>query len=101
VRTIINDEEITLCDLEEFQAEQERIEGEKRENLSEWVRNMRAAQAWFIDYISSRTGVSRSTLLSLMQNEATLSAREGVRYGIAHRIVEAEENHCITCDNVL
>ncbi|MCB9798520.1 ATP-dependent Clp protease proteolytic subunit [Candidatus Nomurabacteria bacterium] len=89
VRAMIGDplDEITICDIETVIDEQERIEAEDRENLEEWLFQMRVAQSWFLQFIARRTGVRPAVFLDLMRQEATLNAREAVHYGIIHEVL--------------
>ncbi|MCG2696635.1 hypothetical protein L6270_01195 [Candidatus Parcubacteria bacterium] len=93
VRAISNDgHEITICDLDAaIDWENERLRSLRREWLEEERIRMRNAQNWMLAFISEQSGISRSTFLSLMRAEATLSAREAVHYGLAHRIVSEDE----------
>lgn len=79
--------EITIADLEEIHDYEMYMEGQSRELLQAWRNNMKAAQSWFLRFLSDTTRVSTSTFLDLMRNEATLSAREAMRYNIVHEVV--------------
>lgn len=84
-------EGVTVCDIERALEEEDRIRGEDREVYQEWVRQMRMAQNWLIRFLSDYSGVPTSTIVDLMHNNATLSAREAVHYGFVHTIVTPEE----------
>ncbi len=89
VRTLVGpgEEEVTICDLQYVLEVQEKMQAEKREALEEWLRRMRMAQSWFLDFLARHTDVPASTFLDLMRNNATLSAQEAKRYGIVHAII--------------
>ena len=82
--------EITISNLEEVEEYENQMSGNERESYQEWRRSMKAAQSWFIHYVSRQSGISIPTFLSLMRSEATLSAREALRYGIAHRLIHSD-----------
>lgn len=93
VRAITNDGlVITVCDLDvAIDWVQEKQLSLCRELIEEKRRQLKNAQSWMIEFISKQSGISRSTFLSLMRAEATLSAREVVHYGLARRIVSRDE----------
>ena len=84
---------ITVADLEEVEEYEKEMSGRQREGYQEWCRSMQAAQNWFLIFVSQRTGVPIPTFLSLMRSEATLSANEAIRYGIAHEVVPEDFLH--------
>ncbi len=88
VRTLVGPMgEITIADLEEVREYEQYMEAHEREKLQVWRNNMRAAQSWFIQFLSDNTGVSTSTFLDLVRSEATLTAKEALRYNIIEQIV--------------
>lgn len=87
VRSIVSDQAVLICNIEEALEHQERMCAEMREGYEEWLHSLRLAQQWFVDFISQQIGVSAAVILDLMRQEATLSAREAVRYGIIHEIL--------------
>ena len=87
VRTLVRGEEITIADLEAVEEYTEEMSGRPKEEYQEWVRQMNSAQDWFVEFISRKTGLSRSLFLNLMRSEATLSSGEAIHYGIANRAV--------------
>ncbi len=82
---------VMICDIDQALYEEERIEADQREFLEEWRRQMRAAQAWFVEFLARRLDMPPSTILQLMRSEATLDARDALRYGIVHQIVPHEQ----------
>ncbi len=90
VRTFVGQgNQITVADLEHAEEYERMMSAEGQEAYQEWRQSMKMAQAWFARFISTQTGLPASTFLNLMRAEATLSAREAVRYGIVHEIVPA------------
>ncbi len=90
VRTFVGQGgQVTVADLEDAEEHERIMSAEGRDAYQEWRRGMKMAQAWFTHFISAQTGFPASTFLNLMRAEATLSAREAVRYGIVHEIVPA------------
>ncbi len=81
--------EITVCDVET--ARHFINDAAKREGFDELLFQMKSAQHWMVSYISSLSGIPKSLFVDLMQREVTLCAREAIRYGIAHRVLEREE----------
>lgn len=91
VRTLVGPVgEITITDIARVLEYRDRLAAEDREGIEEWLRRMRAAQSWFLEFLAVKTQVPSSTFLSLMREGATLTAREARRYGIVHEIVEPE-----------
>lgn len=90
VRAITPGGVITICDLEQA-LEYERSLSALKDGMEEMLRGLRNAQDWMLSFIKERTGLSKATFLSLMRDEAVLSAREAVRYGLAHQIVSLDE----------
>lgn len=96
VRSIVHGSAITVCNLDEAIDRMREYEmSYTRETLEEWRNQMRNAQNWMISLVSSQSGIPPSTFLNLMRAEATLSAREAVHYGIAHRIMSEDEFYSI------
>ncbi len=94
VRAVIRNRSITLTTVEDA-LDYEREISRRHEGVEELLRQMRNAQDWYISFICQRAKITKAALTSLMRAEATLSAREAVRYGIAHRIVSSDEiSHC-------
>lgn len=90
VRTLVGGQgNITIADLEEVEEYQEYLSHEHREYIDEWMSQMKAAQAWFLHFLREKTGIPTGTFLNLMRNEATLTAKDAVRYGIVHEIISA------------
>lgn len=87
VRSIIQGNEVLICDIEEALEHQDRMRNEIREDFEEWQHRLKMAQQWFIGFIAEQTGVQPATFLDLMRQEATLSARDAIRYGIIHEIL--------------
>lgn len=85
---------ITICNLEYVQDYyKDQIKGQQKEIVQEWHRRMKSAQSWFIQFISETTRVPAPTFLDLMRCNATLSARDAVRYGLAQSIVAHDQLH--------
>lgn len=82
--------EITISSLEEFEEYERKMSGGRREAYQQWKRNMKAAEAWFLDFMSQRTGLRPAVFQNLMRKEVTLSARDAVHYGIVHEIVPSD-----------
>jgi ATP-dependent protease ClpP protease subunit len=92
VRTLVGEGgQITLTTLERVREYEREMSGRKREALQHWYNQMQLAQRWFVHFIEERTGVRSQVFLNLMRSEATLSATEAVRYGIAHEIRNERE----------
>lgn len=93
VRTLVGfyDSGITIADLEEVEWYQNEMSGRSKETYQEWLRQMKSAESWFLQYINAKTGVPTGMLRNLMRSEATLSAREARQYGIVHEIVPQVE----------
>lgn len=86
---------MSLCELNEFRDRIEennnKLKGKTREFFEEWSRELRNAQSWFLRYIQQQSRIDASTILNLMRNEVTLSAKEAVCYGFAQRIAYEED----------
>lgn len=88
VRTLVQPSgAISIAEAEEVEEYAQWLAEEEQENFQYWLSSMREAQAWFVDFISRETGVPTGTFLNLMRSEATLSARDALRYNIIHEIV--------------
>ena len=88
VRAFVNGtDDVTVCDVEDVLEYQEEMFGKEREAFQEWLRRMKVAQGWFLGFIAEKTQLPASVFLNLMRSEATLTAREAVRYGIVHEIL--------------
>lgn len=82
---------VTIADLNGYM-EREREMGKKgSETHQEWLRGMRMAQSWFADFVGQRLNLRPAVILDLMRQEATLEARDAVRYGLVHRIIPHRE----------
>lgn len=83
---------ITIRDLEEvLKLEANLLADEGREVVQEQLRRLRNAQSWTLSFIQENTGLPRATFLDLMRSEAVLSAKEAVRYRVAHKVVSKDE----------
>jgi ATP-dependent protease ClpP protease subunit len=94
VRSLVNGGGvITICTLEEVLNREAKLwkDGAKREFIQEWYNRMRNAQGWFLQFIGQQTGMSPPIFLNLMRENAVLSAREAVRYGLVHQIMSESE----------
>lgn len=94
VRTLVNGlGVVTICTLEEVMNREIKFlkDGIKREVIQEWYRQMRNAQSWFLSFVGQQTGMSPPIFLNLMRDNAVLSAKEVVRYGLVHQIMSEGE----------
>jgi hypothetical protein len=76
---------VMICDLEEALYEEERIEADQREFLEEWRRQMRAAQAWFVEFLARRLDVPPSDPATHAQAGGHPRRADALRYDIPTR----------------
>jgi ATP-dependent protease ClpP protease subunit len=85
---------MTVSDLDTlFEYEEEVISALKREQIAEWRRRTVSAQDWFVGFMGQKTGLAPGVFRNLMKANATLSAREALRYGIVHEIMPDKRGH--------
>lgn len=82
---------ITICSAEEAVERARETAGRNLEEAMETLRRLRTGQDYFLDMVSSRTGLQKSVFLSLMRGDITLTAKEAVRYGIVREIISREQ----------
>lgn len=81
---------ITICDVERALDFEKEIRSERCEHAEDLLRGMKNAQSWLIQFMSRQAGIDPHILLRLMRAEAVLTAREAIRYGIAHKLVSLD-----------
>lgn len=82
-----HDDVITILDQDFANDMAEMLEEEDPEGYAEELRNMQAAESWYLKFLSEHTGIDVQVFLNLMKDEVTLNAVDAMRYGFVHRIV--------------
>lgn len=91
IRALTMNGDITITELGEVRERYDQMNASRCKEFEEWDIQMRAAQSWFLNFMATKTQLPTNVFLDLMRNEATLSAREAVRYGIVHRVLSERQ----------